>query len=381
MARHTSDGSRRGLAPWLIVTAVAVLVIAGATTAYLLIVNGSDDQANAGCTGQVILPITSSTGATPAIRSVANGFDATTPSARSTCVITEVTEMAGDQAGQALASNWSSGTGPAPSVWVPTSGADLTTLETANSGITAGRDPDPIAGSPVVLAVRAQDAPALTPLSWTSLPSAAGPGGTAVLAAGDHLIVALPEPVANRATSYALQSVLATGAAPIDPATVTAATAQLDALAKAGPPVQPATTADALTQLAAGQGGFTAVPVVESELAGFTAANPGANLVAVHPAGPTVGDELYGVPLTAPWTTPTLREASAGFLAYLRSPAGQQLLVNSNLRLAQGTSTAAGALTTPVGAPDVTAEVTAAPDGGPAVAAALAQAIGASPTG
>ena len=100
MARHTSDGSRRGLAPWVIVTAVAVLVIAGATTAYVLIVNGSDDEANAACTGQVVLPIISSAGATPAIRSAAAGFDATAPSARSTCVTTEVTEMPGDQAVQ-----------------------------------------------------------------------------------------------------------------------------------------------------------------------------------------------------------------------------------------------------------------------------------------
>lgn len=378
MARHTSDGSRRGLAPWVIVTAVAVVVIAGATTAYLLIVNGSDDEANAACTGQVVLPITTSVGSTAAIRSTADGFDATAPSARSTCVTTEVTEMAGDQAEQALASNWLTGPGPAPSVWVPTSAADLTTLESTNSAMTAGRDRDPMAGSPVVLAVRARDAPSLSTLSWTSLPTAAGPGGTAVLAAGDHLIVALPEPVANRATSYALQSVLATGATPIDPAAVTAAAAQLDALAKGGPPVQPATTTDALTQLAGGQGGFSAVPVVESELAAFTAANPGADLVAVHPAGPTVGDELYGVPLTAQWTTPTLREAAAGFLAYLRSPAGQHFLVDSDLRLA---GSAPATVTTPAGAPDVTTEVQSLPDGGPAVATAVAQAIGATPTG
>jgi hypothetical protein len=277
MARHTSDGSRRGLAPWVIVTAIAVVVIADATTAYLLIVNGSDDQASAGCTGQVVLPITTSAGPTAAIRSAADGFDATAPSARSTCVTTEVTEMAGDQAEQALASNWLTGPGPAPSLWVPTSAADLAALESTNSGMTAGRDPDPMAASPVVLAVRGQDAPALSTLSWASLPSAAGPAGSAVLAAGHKLIVALPEPVANRATSYALQSVLATGTTAVDPAAVTAATAQLDALAKAGPPIQPATTTDALTQLAGGHGGFTAVPVVESELAAFTAANLGTN--------------------------------------------------------------------------------------------------------
>lgn len=380
MARHTSDGSRRGLAPWVIISAVAVLVIAGATTAYLLIVNGSEDEASAGCTGQVILPITSSPGAAPAIRSAADGFDATGPSARSTCVSTEVTEMSGDQAVQALASNWVTGPGPAPGVWVPTSAADLATLEATNSGMTAGRDPDPIAGSPVVLAVHAKDEQALSTLSWGSLPAAAGPGGTAVLAAGDHLIIALPGPEANRATSYALQSVLATGATRIDLAMVTAAAAQLDALAKAGPAVEPATTTDALTQLAAGQGGFTAVPVVESELAAFTAANPGANLVAVHPDGPTVGDQVYGVPLTAQWATPTLREAAAGFLAYLRSPAGQQYLLDNDLRPAPGTATGP-TLTTPAGAPDVTSEVPSVPDGGPEVASALALAIGATPAG
>jgi len=378
MARHTSDGSRRGLAPWVIVTALAVLVIAGATTAYVLIVNGSDDEANAGCTGQVVLPIISSAGATPAIRSAAAGFDATAPSARSTCVTTEVTEMPGDQAVQALASNWLTGPGAAPSVWVPTSDADLTTLESSNSALTAGRDPDPMAGSPVVLAVRGQDAQALSTLGWASLPGAAGPAGSAAPTSGDHLIVALPEPVANRATSYALQSVLATGSSAIDPAAVTAATAQLDALAKAGPSIQPATTADALTQLAGGQAGFTAVPVVESELASFTAANPDTELVAVHPAGPTVGDELYGVPLTAAWMTPTLREAGAEFLAYLRSPAGQQVLADSDLRL---TGSPPATVTTPAGAPDTSTEIQTLPDGGPAVATALAQAIGARPAG
>jgi hypothetical protein len=84
------------------------------------------------------------------------------------------------------------------------------------------------------------------------------------------------------------------------------------------------------------------------------------------------------VPLTAQWTTPTLREAAAGFLAYLRSPAGQQFLVDSDLRLA---GSAPATVTTPAGAPDVTTEVQSLADGGPAVATAVAQAIGATPTG
>ena len=68
---------------------------------------------------------------------------------------------------------------------------------------------------------------------------------------------------------------------------------------------------------------------------------------------------------------------SAGFLAYLRSPVGQQFLVDSDLRL---TGSAHTTVTTPVGAPDAT-EVQPLPDGGPTVATALAQAIGATPTG
>ena len=45
-----------------------------------------------------------------------------------------------------------------------------------------------------------------------------------------------------------------------------------------------------LTQLAAGNAGFTAVPVVESDLAAFTATTPG--LTAVSPTGGTVGDAV-----------------------------------------------------------------------------------------
>lgn len=379
MARHTSDGGRRGIATWVIVAAVAVLVIAGGTVAYLVIVNGSDNKANAACTGQIVLPITTSVGSTPAIRSAAEGFVATAPSARSTCVTTEVTEMQGGQAEQALATGWQAGPGPAPSVWVPTSEADLSALETTDSAMTAGRDPDPMASSPVVLAMRAQDTLALSTLSWTSLPAAAGPAGTTLPAGGDQVIIALPGPVANRATSYALQSIVGGGAVAVDPAAVAAASAELDGLAKAAPAVQPATTSDALTQLAGGQGGFTAVPVVESELIAFLAANPDADLTAVHPSGPTVGDELYGVPLTAQWITPTLREASAAFLAYLRSPAGQQFLVDGGLRVTGSTGTAS--ITSPSDAHDVANQVQELPDGGPAVATALAQAIGAGPAG
>ena len=137
-----------------------------------------------------------------------------------------------------------------------------------------------------------------------------------------------------------------------------------------------------MTQLAAGTGGFTAVPVVESDLTAFNARTPG--LTAVSPAGGTVGDTIYAVPLTAGWVTPTLEDASSLFMAYLRSPDGVAVLSESGLRVAgsTGISSSTSAITGEASnAPGGSAGITVIPDAGEQVAAALAAAIGAAPTG
>ncbi len=92
-SRHSSEGGRRGVAPWIIITAVAVLVIAVSTTAYLLIIGGSDDAKAATCSSQVVLGVVSAPGATAAITDAATAFDATNPVARSACVSTTVATM------------------------------------------------------------------------------------------------------------------------------------------------------------------------------------------------------------------------------------------------------------------------------------------------
>jgi len=230
----------------------------------------------------------------------------------------------------------------------------------------------------VVLAVRPPDADALATLSWKSLPTAAGPDGTATLAAGDHLVLALPDPGANRATSSALQSILAASSGkPVDKAAVAAAASQLATLTAIGPADQPATTSDALTELAGGQGGFTAVSVVESDLIAFNAAaGAGARLTAVYPDGATAGDQVFAVPLTAGWIDPTLTDAASVFLAYLRGPGGDQAFATSGLRVRRPGAPSAGApsaAATP--GVDPSRSVRTLPDGGSGVAAALAAAI------
>ncbi len=392
-SRHASDDARRGIAPWIIVTVVVVLVVVAAVVAYVLVTRGDDDQTAGSCSSEVILPVIASPGSAAAISAAASAFDATAPVARSACITTAVTTLQGPDAEKDLAGGWTAQASPAPAVWVPDSEADLLALESSNSSMTAGRDPEPLATSPVVLAVRSADADAMSSagLSWKSLPTATGPTGSLLLPSGGHLITALPGPENNRATSYALQSVVAaTSGAPVTPDKVTAAAPQLKAVAAGGPVPEPALTQDALGALASGSGGFTTVPVVQSDLATFTASTPG--LIGVAPSGPTIGDAVYAVPLTAPWVTPTLDDAAALFLSYLRSEAGAAAFTQTGMEVAGAAAAdASGSATAP--SPSASAGPSASgtasgsspqsslPDGGPAVDAALADVIGAAPTG
>ena len=390
-SRHASRGGRRGIANWIIVTAVAVVLVVGAALAYILIVGG-DDEAQGACTSQVQLPVVTAPGATPAITDAATAFNATAPVARSACVTAAVTALPDAQAQLALADDWQQAAGTPPAIWVPESEAALHTLEATDSAMTAGRDTSPIATSPVVIAVRDEDAAAVQTagLSWADLAAATGPDGTVTLPSGGKLVIALPDPTSNRASSYALQSVLANkSGGTVDVTSVTSNAAELATIGAGGPTVQPSTTEQALNQLADRSGVFTAVPVVASDLAAFTATTSG--LTAITPSGTAVGDTVYAVPLSASWVTPTLDDAAALFLAYLRSPDGAAAFTEHGLQVAGPRSSASAAAgssasgasgsAVPTSSPAGSDPADVIPDAGAEVAAALATVIGASTAG
>ncbi len=390
-SRHASDGGRRGIAPWIIVTLVSALVLAAAVVAYVLVVGGDDnDAASNSCTSDVVLEVVASPGSAAAIKAAAAAFDATKPVARSACVTTSVTTVPGSEAVQALADGWTAQSSPPPALWVPDSEADLLALEAADSSLTAGRDQNPLATSPVVLAIRDDDADAVkaAALSWQDLPEAAGSQGSLRLPGGGRLIVALPDPTENRATSYALQSVVAgDDAGAVDVASVNAAAPQLAAIGAGGQRPESALTQDALTALAAGNGGFSSVPVVQSDLTGFSVGTPG--LTAIEPSGPTVGDAAFAVPLTANWVTPALDDAAAAFVAYLRGEEGDAAFTAAGLELfdSTGPASAGPSPSSPAPSSNSGTEPPAGsanglrPDAGAEVAAALAAAIKNPPAG
>jgi hypothetical protein len=355
-SRHGSGTGGRRVAPWIIVTIIAAVVFAGAVTAFLVITRDDEDQA--ACSSQVVLQVVVAPAAAPSIEAAAAAFDATAPVARSACVTTDVTTVPGPDAATALAGGWVGEPSQPPALWFPDSATDLATLESTDSAMTAGRNPDPMATSPVVLAMGSADASAVSAanLQWLDLPTAAGATEAVTLPNGGRLILALPDPTTNRATSDALQSVVAglTGA-PVDPAAVAANAGPLAAVAAGGPAIQPTTTFDALDDLTSGGAGFAAVPVIAADFAQVQGQHQG--LATVTVGGSTAGDQIFGVPITASWVDPTMNAAASAFLAYLRGSAGTQAFTDHGLQVGASTG------------------VTLA-DAGPAVASALATAIG-----
>jgi len=134
-----------------------------------------------------------------------------------------------------------------------------------------------------------------------------------------------------------LQSMIApeqTGSpAPISAATAGSAASTLKSLADrdAGSTAVKSTD-EALTALAAGTASYTAVPVVESELAVFnrSSASP---LTAIYPAGPTAGDYITSIGVTGDWVDADGREAATSLSSFLGEPAAITALADSDLRV------------------------------------------------
>ncbi|HET8589897.1 MAG TPA: vWA domain-containing protein [Nakamurella sp.] len=374
MGRHADARRPRGIARWVITAAVVVLVVAGATVGYLVIVHRANPAVDGRCSTAVSLPVAAGPGAQPAIATAAAAYNRKREVARSACVTATVTAVPDGTALAGLTRQWPASAGKAPGLWIPDSDASLAALDGARPDLAAGHPTDPLAWSPVVLAVRSDDVAAATSLSWSALPTAAGPQGTAALPGGRHLLLDLPPAGSNRATSYAVQSVLA---GQQESTGQQVAALGVVEVRNAGPTVRAVgsgsagdagTTAEALTALADGTGEATAVPVVEADLVAFDPA--GHSLSAIHPDGPTAGDSLIAAPISAAWVDQDLAAAASSFQAFLGTAQAQQILADAGWR------TAAAQPAKPVPGVDTGTAVTVLPAGGPAVDAAVAEELG-----
>jgi len=343
MGHHASADRVHRLAAWPIVLLVTVVLAIGAAVGYTVIVNGGNKAGS--CSGHTSLSVAVSTGAARSVSDAAAAFNASAPVARSNCVSVTVNVLSGALITAGLANGWQQMAFPAPGLWVADSAPDVAAVDATNSAMTAGHPSIAIATSPVVLAVKKAPTGAVT---WAGVAVNFYP-----------LVLGVPDPIDNRASTYALEALIAAGSGhqstPLNPSSIADASAPLRRLAGLAAQA-PTTTTGALTQLAAGTSSFTAVPVVESDLAAFNASRAATadTLKAIYPTGPSAGDQVLTIPLTAPWVTTSVSDAAAAFDNFLTSAKGTAILTAAALRTTMTPATARGV--------DLTTEVTYLPD-------------------
>ena len=195
-------------------------------------------------------------GAAAAITAAATAFDATAPVARSACVSTTVTTLPNRRPTRRSPTGGSSNRAAAPGMWVTDSVAALSALEDTDSALTAGRDTSPMATSPVVIAVRTDDAVERhrSELAGSPRPRADRPAPSRCRPVGIWCwpcrTRAPTGPPATRCNRWLLPAGEPTNRRP--DARSRRRRPNWPHSAAGGPTTQPATTQDALTQLAAG---------------------------------------------------------------------------------------------------------------------------------
>lgn len=337
MGRHADVRRRRGIASWPLVAAGVVVLLVAVAVMYVFVLKNDNDKTPQACTGSATLTVLASSGSSPAARALSDAFNATAPSARSTCIASQVVTAASGDAVGMLADGWQVRSDPPPAVWITDDASQLAALEESDPSITAGRDTQPLATSPVVLAMRPDAPSGLTgKRSWQQFATLFATGGGT---SGQRLLA--PDPRDNRASSYALSSMFAVDGALPSVSEIGAATTTVRSMIDRQS-TDLATTGDALQLLTDGGDGAErlAVPVTEADLAAYnsSAASP---LTAVHPSGPAVGDEVYVIGLTMDGLDDTQRDAATRFHSFARDTAGKQMFTAARMRVPGLTTSAA----------------------------------------
>jgi Ca-activated chloride channel family protein len=314
---------------------VAVILVAALAATGFILVNRTGAT---GCTGS-LTPLTVAASSThfEVLNDLAKRFNDTKPAVQGRCVGVRVVEKASSEVAATLGPNWDENRdGPRPEVWIPDS--SLWSLIASTRPDTAALMPSnapSIASSPVVLALRRPVAQALgwpqRPLGWDEVLGAfARPDTWAAVGHPEFARYKMGLPDATVSTA-GLASTLAL----------------LDRDADSKLSNQEITTGVAFTQVVGGAAPDSATfledqsdpnsviavfPVLERDLAAYTAKNSSTQLVPIYaPTSPIVADFPYTV-LNAGWVDAVRRATAQQFLEYLESSAGMNTLAAAGLR-------------------------------------------------
>ncbi len=348
MGRHGDDTRRRGVASWLVVTVVGVVVALTAAITWTVFLNSDSGSGvvDTRCTGQTRIDIAAG-GAAEGLKAVAAAFTATGPAARGRCLSAQVSTVSAAQVAAALPTGWTDLASPPPVVWIPDTPAYVAAVAAVAPDLVAGYNDSVIASSPVVLAMTRGRAPTTIP-SWSELLTALADSTSPTLADGTPITLGLGNPRLDPATAYALESMLAPEMTAVTSADVAGAADRLANLAAHS--AVSSSAGDLLNDLARGSSAFNAVPALEATVAGYNATAT-APLEVVRPVGPTAGDRLTAIAISAPWVDVDEAEGAAAFLSYLRSPAAAALFQQAGWRVPGAATAATSANEVDPGAP------------------------------
>jgi Ca-activated chloride channel family protein len=339
---HRRGGPRRRLivTPWIVISVVGALALAGISVGYAYLVRGS-------CSGQVKATIISSPTIQPVIAGLARGWQDTRPAVRGACAAVEIVARDSAVMAQALGANgdWDPTTeGPAPDVWVPDSSAWVLRASTAAIAERMMPDLQPsLARTPAVIAMPKPMAEALgwprVQLTWQDVINkfAGSPDGWKTFDKDwGPFKFGMTDPLKSTAGLLALMAVLDgndDGEVSPDEQSAVLKLKQVRAVYTGG-------TDQIFAELrsADGQGQdaalryLSAFPALEQDVLAYNQNNPKVPLVAIYPTNGSGDADYPYLALDAPWANRDRQAVARSFLQYLRGPQGRAAFLRRGFR-------------------------------------------------
>ncbi|WP_308015000.1 VWA domain-containing protein [Nocardia coffeae] len=328
MGTHRSIGGSRGISKGLVISVVAVLLLVVAVIGWFWLGRHSADQnrnAAAECVeGPATLAVTVDPAVSGPVRAAADRFNATKPHVRDHCVTIAVnTQSSAAMVAGFTGKSWDTKLGAPPALWIPDSSRSVQSMRIP--GVIEGT-PEPVAVSPIVLAVPEPLRQALTTAktAWSDLPTLQQ-GSMSKLGLGSWggLRMALPSGDGALAAAASVGAAVS-GSDPLtdDSAHSGQVISAISRLAQDAP--QSADAASAMNTIATSAGNVSAAPihavaVTEQQLK----ANGG--LAEYRPSGAAPVADFPAALLTGSWVDQTQQVVAGMFADYLRAPAQQPL--------------------------------------------------------
>jgi Ca-activated chloride channel family protein len=326
--RRRNGATRWAVAPWIVLSAVAVVLLAGVTAGYAWLARG-------GCSGgRTTLTVLASPDHATVLASLAEQWSRDQPVVDGTCAAVDVQTKDSAATAAALSPSWDPRRdGPRPDVWAPESTMwSLVAASRPDAATLLPAKQTSLAGSIVVIAMPKPMAQALgwpgdIRQSWVGLLV----GLRAGWAAKGHpewgkFTIGMSDPTRSTAGLHALLAVAdSDGDGAITRSELVSAVAFERALTR----YEPDTTALLAGLAAADEQSeqaalkyVSAFPATERDVARYNASNPRVPLVALYPGeGSFDADHPY-LALNAPWVDQTRKDIAAQFATFVTGASG-----------------------------------------------------------